>query len=356
MDEITRAKTHRQVQHYYGEELSSSDDLKTSACCTAVAPSAYLSEALAGVHQEVRDRYYGCGLVLPESLEGLRVLDLGCGAGRDVYVLAKLVGASGSVVGVDMTPAQLEVAKAHRDWHMNAYGFERPNVEFIEANIERLDEAALESGSFDLIVSNCVINLAVDKAAVLRSAHRLLSPGGEMYFSDIYADRRIPAELVSDPVLYGECLSGALYWHDFLTLAADSGFADPRLVEFEPLAVTDNEIRERIGDLRFVSATLRLFKVDGLESAQEDYGERAIYHGSVPEHSHAFRLDYGNRFSAREEVPVSGNVAEILRKSRFGRHFTILGDKSKHLGAFRDCLVTDPFAEQPARSAPSGCC
>lgn len=356
MDDINRSNTHQQVQRYYGEELASSEDLKTTACCTAASPSPYLNEALAGVHQEVRDRYYGCGLVLPEALEGLRVLDLGCGAGRDVYVLAKLVGPSGRVVGVDMTAAQLAVAESHLDWHMQSYGYENPNVEFIEANIERLDQSELSDQSFDLIVSNCVINLAVDKAAVLRSAHRLLTPGGEMYFSDIYADRRVPPALVNDPVLYGECLSGALYWHDFLQLAKASGFADPRLLEFDPVEVTDADLRSRLGDLSFVSATCRLFKIDGLEATPENYGQQVTYLGTIPEHADALRLDYGNSFGAGETLPVSGNTAEIILQSRFRAHFALLGDKSEHLGPFNDNSKADLFARNLGTSKRSSCC
>ena len=103
-----------QVQAYYGQELQCSDDLRTNACCDAEAVPDRLKPLLARVHPEVSRRYYGCGLVVPPLLDGLRVLDLGCGSGRDVYLLAQLVGASGEVVGVDMTAPQLAVAEAPR--------------------------------------------------------------------------------------------------------------------------------------------------------------------------------------------------------------------------------------------------
>ena len=135
---------HAEVQRYYGEVLSSTDDLKTSACCTADAPPRYLRDALGQIHDEVLTRYYGCGLVLPEALDGADVLDLGCGAGRDVYVLSQLAGEDGFVVGVDMTPEQLDVARRHRDYHAEQFGHARSNVEFIEGNIERLGETGLD--------------------------------------------------------------------------------------------------------------------------------------------------------------------------------------------------------------------
>ena len=252
------------VQEYYGKVLQGSHDLKTDACCTDGDLPRYLKQALSRVHDEVLARYYGCGLVLPEQLEGLRILDLGSGSGRDCYVLAQLVGEEGFVLGVDMTDEQLEVANRHLDWHREQFGYARSNVAFRKGYIEKLDELDLDDGSFDLIISNCVINLSPDKPAVLEQAWRLLKPGGEMYFSDVYADRRVPPELLDDPVLWGECLSGALYWNDFLNLAKQAGFADPRLVEDRPLSIDNEAIAEMLDPIRFFSATYRLFKLDGL--------------------------------------------------------------------------------------------
>ena len=228
-----------QVKAYYGQELQCSDDLRTNACCDADAVPEQLKPLLARVHPEVRNRYYGCGLVAPPLLDGLRVLDLGCGSGRDVYLLAQLVGAGGEVVGVDMTAAQLAMAEAHRQHHADLFGY--GNVRFLEGRIEQLDALPLEPGSFDVVISNCVLNLSVDKPAVLQGVRRLLKIGGEFHFSDVYTDRRVPEHLRHDPVLYGECLSGALYWADFLRMARRAGFADPRLMNDRPLTIGDQE-------------------------------------------------------------------------------------------------------------------
>ena len=322
------AKTKNLVREYYGKVLSSSDDLKTSACCTpgAAMPVGF-REALANVHEEVRAKYYGCGFVAPQHLEGARVLDLGSGSGQDVYVLAQMVGPKGKVVGVDMTAEQLAVARKHQDWHTQRFGHCCSNVQFVEGYIEELDKLGLEPASFDVIVSNCVINLSPDKAAVLSGARSLLKPGGEMYFADVYADRRLPAGLKDDPVLLGECLGGALYWGDFIDVARDCGFGDARLVTSRSLSVDDPEQARKLGAARFYSATFRLFNIAGLETRCEGYGQAVIYKGGIAGHEDVFELDGHHRIQKGKVFPVCGNTWRMLMESRFASFFTSIGDR-----------------------------
>ena len=329
------------VQRYYGSTLRSSADLRTSACCDASSVPEALRPLLARVHPEVLSRYYGCGLVVPPLLEGLRVLDLGCGSGRDVYLLAQLVGASGEVVGVDMTGEQLAVARSHLAHHAACFGY--ANVRFLEGRIEALEALDLEPGSFDLVVSNCVVNLSADKPAVLRGVRRLLRPGGEFYFADVYADRRVPEALRDDPVLHGECLSGALYWNDFLRLARQAGFADPRLVSDRPLAINDRELAARTGPIRFHSATYRLFQLPDLEDACEDHGQAVIYAGTIAGHADALPFDKHHRIPTGRVFPVCGNTYRMLAGSRLAPHFHFIGDFSRHFGLFEGCGSTSPF-------------
>jgi len=349
----TDSTTHGLVQDYYGHQLQGTADLKTSACCDVSNMPAWLKPLLARIHPEVLSRYYGCGLVCPPLLTGCRVLDLGCGSGRDVYALAQLVGPTGSVVGVDMTDEQLSVARAHQVHHAEVFGYS--NVQFLHGYIERLDELGLEPGSFDVIVSNCVVNLSPDKDAVLASVQRLLKPGGEFYFSDVYADRRVPVAVKNDPVLYGECLGGALYWNDFVRLAQRHGFADPRLCEDRPLEVTDPQLAARTGNLRFFSATYRLFKLAALESACEDYGQAVIYQGSIPDHADRFVLDKHHNIQTGRVFPVCGNTWHMLHGTRFAPHFTFIGDFHTHYGIFEGCGSDMPF-DQGVEIAGSGCC
>lgn len=148
------------ARDYYGRVLSASEDLKTEACVTTEPPPALIREALANIHAEVSARYFGCGLVAPQALEGARILDLGCGTGRDAYVLAQLAGSEGEVVGVDETPEQLAVARRHEAWHGERFGFPRSTVRFLDGDIARLETLDLEPASFDVIVSNCELEPA----------------------------------------------------------------------------------------------------------------------------------------------------------------------------------------------------
>lgn len=345
-------------QDYYGRVLAGSADLKTDACCTIAAPPAEVMAALANVHADVKARYYGCGLVAPQCLAGCHVLDLGSGSGQDAYLLAQMVGESGSVTGVDATPEQLAVAREHEEWHRKRFGYARSNVRFIEGDIERLDEIDLAEGSFDVIVSNCVINLVADKHAVFAAAHKLLKPGGELYFSDVYAERRVPSHLLADPVLHGECLSGALYWGDFIALAKAAGFADPRLVTSRPLGIGDAAVAEKLDGIGFHSATYRLFKLDGLESQCEDYGQAVRYRGTVPGSERVFELDGHHPIEAGRMFPICGNSWKMLADTRFAEHFEFFGDFTTHYGVFPDCGVASPFGAASAvtPAATAGCC
>ena len=343
-------------RRYYGEVLSGSADLRTDACCTTATPPPAIQAALARVHEEVRGRYYGCGLVAPDAINGAHILDLGSGSGQDAFVLAQLVGEHGSVTGIDATREQLAVAERHLDWHRARFGYAASNVRFIEGDIERLGELPLPDAGFDVIVSNCVINLVADKAAVFAAAHRLLKPGGELYFSDVYADRRVPRVLLDDPVLHGECLAGALYWGDFDRLAKSTGFADPRLVSDRPLGIADPAIAAALDGIRFHAATHRLFKLDGLEPQCEDYGQAVRYRGTLAGAERAFVLDGHHRIEAGKMFPVCGNTWKMLHDTRLRTHFEFFGDFSTHHGIFAGCGTASPFSDTAAPAAGGSCC
>ena len=346
---------HEEVQAYYGTELQTSEDLKTNACCTLTKPPKHILNALKLVHEEVQSKYYGCGLTIPSAIEGLKILDLGSGSGRDCYIASQLVGEKGSIVGIDMTDEQLNVANKYIDYHQEAFGYKKSNVQFIKGNIEQLDELNLERGSFDVIISNCVINLAKDKLKVLNTAFDLLKPGGEMYFSDVYSARRIPQDLQDNRILWGECLSGALYWNDFLNLAKKAGFIDPRSVEDKPITIENEEVEELVGDIQFFSVTYRLMKIEGLESDCEDYGQAVAYKGGIPENETAFSLDGHHYFPKGKVVSVCGNTYKMLHETRFQKYFDFHGTWETHYGIFEGCGGNMPFTTVENGGEPSCC-
>jgi SAM-dependent methyltransferase len=262
---------HKMVQDYYGQELSSSADLKSSACCcNASEMSADAKAALALIPDEIMERFYGCGSPLPPFLEGKTVLDLGCGTGRDVYVASSLVGENGHVIGVDMTPEQLDVARRYQKQMAQAFGYTTSNVTLLDGYIEDLAELGIVDNCIDVVISNCVINLSPEKQTVLDEIYRVLKPGGELYFSDVFADKRIPTALANDPVLRGECLSGGLYVEDFQRMMQRAGFTDVRYVDTSALSIEDPLITAKLDGINLTSRTVRSFKPDGLEDCCED--------------------------------------------------------------------------------------
>lgn len=348
MDDV-KPSIQESVQDYYGRVLKSSADLKTSACCLAESLPPRVIEALRDVHDEVKDRFYGCGSPIPPAVDGITVLDLGSGSGRDCYLLSKLVGPQGRVIGLDMTDAQLAVARKHQAFHAAKFGW--ANTDFRTGYIEDLKAAGIADASVDLVISNCVVNLSPDKPRVFREIFRVLKPGGELYFSDVFADRRVPASLAADPVLLGECLGGALYVEDFRRLMADAGCRDARVVSSAPLALTNPAIAAQIGFVNFTSKTIRAFKLD-LEDRCEDFGQVAYYQGTLQENPNGFALDDHHLFETGKPMLVCGNTADMVSRTRYAKHFRVTGDKQRHFGLF-DC---GPAPAAGAAAAGGACC
>jgi len=341
------------VQNYYGKVLQTNKDLKTSACCSVESlPSSY-QPIISKIHPEVKEKFYGCGSPFPPALEGRTVLDLGCGSGRDAYLLSGLVGEDGSVVGIDMTDEQLNVANSYLDYHKNQFGYKKSNVTFKKGYIEDLKSSGIEDNSIDLVVSNCVTNLSPNKKLVFSEIFRVLKPGGELYFSDVFADRRIPEELSKDPVLLGECLGGALYTEDFRRLLLQLGINDFRVVSQSKLNLEHSEIEKKIGNVNFYSITFRAFKIP-LEDRCEDFGQVAYYKGTIGGFPHSFILDDHHILYTDKPMLVCSNTADMLSQTQYKEHFRIIGDKSKHLGLFN--CGPSPVASVSSGDNVSGAC
>ena len=342
------------IKEYYGEILKDKNDLKTGACCPVDSMPERLKQIIEKIHPEVQEKFYGCGSPIPPLIEGKTVLDLGCGTGRDCFILSKLVGTNGKVIGIDMTDSQLTVAKRYEKYHQKQFDLPNVNTIFIQGMMEDLASIGIESDTIDVVISNCVINLSPFKERVFSEIFRVLKPGGELYFSDIFADRRIPLELRNDPVLLGECLGGALYREDFRRLMEKTGFRDHRITHANRVDLEDEEIIRKIGMVNFTSETIRAFKLEGLEDRCEDYGQIATYRGGTEESPHEFRLDDHHLFPKDKPVPVCGNTASMLEETRFGEVFTVSGDRSRHFGFF-DCVPASDIRSELNKDKVSCC-
>ena len=342
------------VKEYYGKQLQSKSDLVSGACCANERPPAEIRAILPLIADEIQDRFYGCGSPLPPLLEGMTVLDLGCGTGRDVYIASKLAGESGLAIGIDMTTEQIETAMKYQDEQRQRFGYKSSNVKFIQGYIEDLKSLGIEDDSIDVVISNCVINLSPVKEQVFKEIYRVLKPGGELYFSDVFADRRIPEALATDRVLRGECLSGAMYIEDFRRLMAKVGWADFRYTSNCGIELDEGEVFDKIGFVNFSSRTVRAFKLESLEDICEDYGQVAIYDGSVPGQPHFFDLDDHHRFFTGKPMLVCGNTASMVSDTRYGKAFKVIGDRSVHFGAFEGC-GTDSGSDAAASTGGSCC-
>ena len=213
----------------------------------------YSDEDLAAV-PEGANLGLGCGN--PQALAALkpgeRVLDLGSGAGFDVFLAAKRVGSTGKVIGVDITPEMVKKAR------LNAVKGSYANVEFRLGEIENLP---LEDGSVDVIISNCVINLSTDKPRVFSEAFRVLAPGGRLAVSDVVATAELPAEVKDDPIFHSSCIAGASTIGDLEAMLRGTGFA---AIFIEPVDSSKAFIRTwmpgaNAGDY-LVSAAIRAMK------------------------------------------------------------------------------------------------
>ena len=336
------------LKNYYGRVVQKTGDFERDACC-ADSTAARFKDIVELIPLEVRERNYGCGCSIPEDdLRGLKVLDLGSGSGLDAFIVAKLVGPEGHVYGIDMTDEQLEVARRNSEPVRRAFGFEKPNTTFYKGYIETAE--AINSGSIDLVISDCTINLSPLKNQVFSAAYRVLTGGGELYISDIVADRRVPERIRRDGTLVAECLGGACYEHDLYDLLEENGFRDARLVsrqlvERDPLGIP----------IEFYSVTLRAFKfARPLDRRCEDYGQVAIYRGTLPLSPARFALDDHHVFERNRPLAVCRNTARMLSETRLGRHFEV-SEAREHFGLF-PCGAPPAAASAGGVAATEGCC
>lgn len=166
----------------------------------------------------------------PLATAGLRpgevVVDLGCGGGLDVFLAARKVGSTGKAIGVDMSPEMIELARRNA-----ANGRDGQPIDNVEFHLSTIDRLPLADGSVDCVISNCVINLAPDKLAVLRETHRVLKSGGRLAVSDIALKKPLPAEIRDNLAAYVGCIAGAIPIERYRELLLAAGYGAVEVVD-----------------------------------------------------------------------------------------------------------------------------
>ena len=237
---------HEVVREHYAERIRNSasccgpsDD--SSSCCSTDS-NLYPADLLATLPEDESAISYGCGdpITLASLQPGQTVVDLGSGAGLDCFFAAKKVGETGHVIGVDMTPEMLERARS------SAKRLNLQNVEFRQGYLEELP---VEANSVDVIISNCVINLAPDKSKVFAEAFRVLKPGGKLAVSDIVTDGPLPDSIKKSLSAWAGCIAGAVEAKEYVAMMKAVGFTDISIV---PGYFDQQTVESAISDMKDV--------------------------------------------------------------------------------------------------------
>ncbi|MEO6871513.1 MAG: methyltransferase domain-containing protein [Chthoniobacterales bacterium] len=295
-------------------------------CC----PVEYNGEYLKAIPQEVIERDYGCGDPSKYVRAGETVLDLGSGTGKICFIAAQIVGAQGRVIGVDMTDEMLDVARRNAPLVAENIGF--ANVEFrkgriqdLALDLEKLDaelharpiaDAAsflradglaeelrvkhplVASGTVDLVVSNCVLNLVEPKSKqqLFAEIFRVLKNGGRAVISDIVSDEAVPEYLQEDAELWSGCISGALTEEGFLQAFSEAGFYGTQILK------RDEQPWQTVEGIEFRSVTIEAFK--GKQGPCLERNQAVIYRGPFREvlDDDDHRMERGRRYAVCDKT------------------------------------------------------
>lgn len=266
----TPTPIHEAVREHYAERIKSNASCcgPASSDCCSTDSNLYPADLLSTLPEGESAISYGCGdpITLASLQPGQTVLDLGSGAGLDCFFAAKKVGESGHVIGVDMTPEMIERATS------SAKRLNLQNVEFRQGYLEHLP---VDSNTVDVIISNCVINLAPDKSKVFAEAFRVLRPGGKLAVSDIVTDGLLPEAVKKSLSAWAGCVAGAAEAKDYIGMMEAVGFTDISLV---PVYFDKETIDSAIDDMK---------NVIELKTIARDDVSTAVYSAKITAHKPA---------------------------------------------------------------------
>ncbi|MBE0572524.1 MAG: arsenite methyltransferase [Ignavibacteriaceae bacterium] len=238
------------VKEKYGEIAKAS---KSSGCCgptccggeeSKIVGYTVMQDEYNNLDGYVADADLGLGCGLPTEFAGIKkgdtVVDLGSGAGNDVFVARSIVGDEGKVIGLDMTEEMIEKANANK---IKA-GFK--NVEFRLGEIESMP---LENDIADVVISNCVLNLVPDKRKAFEEIYRILKPGAHFCVSDIVIKGELPEGLQKSAEMYAGCVAGALQQDDYLSIIKETGFENVEIKKIKVIELPDNVLKEYLNEL-----------------------------------------------------------------------------------------------------------
>ena len=268
------------------------------------------------------------GNPFPLAMDGITVLVLGCGAGRDAFVAGKLVGANGRVIGVEFSEDL--VAKANEikeEIHAD-------NVVFKQGCHMTLDGLDIKSDSIDLVIANGAVSHAPNTQTQLNTIWRVLKFGGEFYMSDIFVDRRTPEDKKTDK-MKELGLAGALYIEDYRRFCDIAGWPTIRCM---CTAIYKKEQPAEVADWTYFVRTMRAYKIPGiLEDLCEQYYQKATYQGGIEGAPDYYDLDDHHRFMKGEPLDVCGNSCAMVEDTRVGKYFKIDGNREVHGGPYPGC-------------------
>ena len=235
----TADEIHESVREHYAAQAGTGSCCGPNVCCEPTSNKLYPEELLTELPEDISSFTLGCGD--PITLAGLKlgetVLDLGSGGGLDCFLAAKKVGASGHVIGVDMTPEMIEQART------SAKRLKLNNVEFRQGLLEELP---MESNTVDVAISNCVINLTPDKTKVFKEVFRVLKPGAKLSVSDIVTDGPLPETIKKSLSAWAGCIAGALEIKEYQAAMATAGFTD---ISITPSYFNEATMDEAVRDM-----------------------------------------------------------------------------------------------------------